>query len=450
MGRRRCRVNGWRPWLWVVRCPRFFRMALLLFYGRFGLPIPFEVPILYVIGRALRLPKIAEPSKQVRYRTGCPGGTASPGWTSPTDHDGGLFPIPDSVLARLLSYSKHCGFSSYEGRTLGVSKLPLHRLCVFQYPRVIDGRSLDFAGYGRNLDSPQFPTSLLWTPVQTPSGSPASSPLPSPTSSRSALTALEASTPREPFKALNYATSAILREQRVLMNSPRRPWRTYPSLFPYPVKGRWERLRIIALQAILLGSFAHVPLLLYLVYKKFCTDNKRKAAFFVFVLLLVFYPIPVYGPSRRWGLWKLMHRYHRTTVIVEDAKSLPTAQPTIYTALPHGVVPVAQALLPLNDFNSILGSFRVVVASIVKRVPIWGHFALITGAREASRNEIKKALLKDEESVVLVPGGIAEMYEIGSEKDIESAQKQYLSEVRRIFETYKGLYGWKHKSLDLA
>ncbi|CBZ50256.1 loc100127341 protein, related [Neospora caninum Liverpool] len=43
---------------------RFLRVALLLFYGRFGLPIPFEVPLLYVIGRALRLPKVEDPTNE--------------------------------------------------------------------------------------------------------------------------------------------------------------------------------------------------------------------------------------------------------------------------------------------------------------------------------------------------------------------------------------------------
>lgn len=283
---------------------------------------------------------------RARHRPRSPGGSAAAGprpvSTSRTGQGRAVFPIPDSVLARLLAYSAQSDFSPDKPRTLGLSKLPLHRLCVFQYPRVIDARSLNFAGYGRNLDNPQYPTSLVWTPFQTPSGSPSSSPLPSPTSGRSPLTSLGASAAGEPFETLNYATSAVLREQRMLANSPGRPWRTYPALFPHPVKSRWDRLRILALQAILLGSFAHVPLLLYSLYKKFCTNKKRKAAFLLFVLLLVFYPIPDYGPSRRWGLWKLLHRYHRTTVIVEDAKSLPAARPTIYTALPHGVVPVAQ------------------------------------------------------------------------------------------------------------
>ncbi|KEP61020.1 UNVERIFIED_CONTAM: mono- or diacylglycerol acyltransferase [Hammondia hammondi] len=43
---------------------RLFRTALLLFYGRFGLPVSFEVPLLYVIGKALRFPKIRHPSTQ--------------------------------------------------------------------------------------------------------------------------------------------------------------------------------------------------------------------------------------------------------------------------------------------------------------------------------------------------------------------------------------------------
>lgn len=48
---------------------RLFRCALLLFYGRFGLPLSFEVPLLYVIGKRLKLPRIGNPTQQVKEHT---------------------------------------------------------------------------------------------------------------------------------------------------------------------------------------------------------------------------------------------------------------------------------------------------------------------------------------------------------------------------------------------
>ncbi|PFH31149.1 mono- or diacylglycerol acyltransferase [Besnoitia besnoiti] len=199
-----------------------------------------------------------------------------------------------------------------------------------------------------------------------------------------------------------------------------------------------------------------------------------------------------------------------------------------------------RALLPLNGFNSLLGRFRVAIASVVKHVPIWGHFACATGAQDATRSKLRKALADHGESVVIVPGGIAEMYSISpnkeclhlierkgllklaletgaeivpiycfgntetfrlargssmlqplgrlfraallvfygrfglpisfevpllyvfgkalrlpkirhpSSQDIDAAQKQFLAEVHRIFHTYKGLYGWQHKTLEIV
>ena len=42
----------------AYRLSRTLRTSLLFFYGRFGLPIPFKVPLLYVVGAPIPITKI--------------------------------------------------------------------------------------------------------------------------------------------------------------------------------------------------------------------------------------------------------------------------------------------------------------------------------------------------------------------------------------------------------
>ena len=51
--------NGGGGMSWVARLSRRLRAALVLFWGRFGLPIPFRAPLLTVIGRPIPVPKIS-------------------------------------------------------------------------------------------------------------------------------------------------------------------------------------------------------------------------------------------------------------------------------------------------------------------------------------------------------------------------------------------------------
>ena len=44
---------------WVARLSRRLRAALVVFWGRYGLPIPFRAPLLTVIGRPIPVPKVS-------------------------------------------------------------------------------------------------------------------------------------------------------------------------------------------------------------------------------------------------------------------------------------------------------------------------------------------------------------------------------------------------------
>ncbi|KEP61021.1 UNVERIFIED_CONTAM: diacylglycerol acyltransferase [Hammondia hammondi] len=314
-------------------------------------------------------------------------------------------------------------------------------------------------------------------------------------------------------------------------------WRAYASLFPHPISTRGERVRALFLQFFLNGWFLYIPPVLYIIYRRYCITKRHRLVFLAIVLFLVLCPIPRYLPIRRWKMWRLLHRYHRATVIVEDAKSLPPSKPTIFTAVPHAIVPVAQALLPTGEFGSLLGHITMAVASIVKYVPVYGHIIRLIGSQDVSAAKLMTTLTRDRQSVVISPGGIAEMYTVDektenlllkdrqgllrlalqtgsdvvpvycfgnsetfklvkastklqplarffrvalllffgrfglpipfevpllyvigrglrlpkvedpTQEDVQIAHRRYMSEIRRIFNTYKGLYGWKEKEL---
>lgn len=45
---------------------RLMRVALVSFYGRFGLPVAFRVPLLYAVGKPIQISQVDRPSKTVR------------------------------------------------------------------------------------------------------------------------------------------------------------------------------------------------------------------------------------------------------------------------------------------------------------------------------------------------------------------------------------------------
>jgi len=51
------KMASWvRSLQWISRLTR---ISILFFWGRFGLPIPFRVPLLYAVGAPIRVPRLA-------------------------------------------------------------------------------------------------------------------------------------------------------------------------------------------------------------------------------------------------------------------------------------------------------------------------------------------------------------------------------------------------------
>lgn len=102
-----------------------------------------------------------------------------------------------------------------------------------------------------------------------------------------------------------------------------------------------EELRVILIQLVLLGSFVWAPVLLFYVWRRFCTSRRRKVLFLIGLALLFAFPRRPRPGVRLWPGWRQIHKYHRTAAIVEKPEALPPNHPTIFAVVPHGVFPIA-------------------------------------------------------------------------------------------------------------
>lgn len=239
------------------------------------------------------------------------------------------FAIPWAVLEKLRSLRLFGGLPE-RGQICGMSRvLPLHRLSLLPALRVVDAQCLNSLRDTEVLTNPRVPLSS------------------------EGLSAKVASPPISPSELLRKLAenrvSAVSRGDLFpFEHLPASPntwstqWRSYPALFPRPIASRAERCKACLLHFFLNAWFLYVPAVLYTLYRRHCTTKRSRLIFVACVLLMVLWPPRRYLPSRRWRIWRLLHRYHRATVIVEDAKSLPPTKPTLFTALPHAIVPVAQ------------------------------------------------------------------------------------------------------------
>ena len=78
---------------------------------------------------------------------------------------------------------------------------------------------------------------------------------------------------------------------------------------------------------------------------------------------------------------------------------------------PHGVVP-----LPVNLLASVVNTYLkshygvLAVASVVLRLPILRQLGIWSGCVEAKYSRLHKAITREKKSVVVFPGGIAELF----------------------------------------
>lgn len=261
---------------------------------------------------------------------------------------------------------------------------PLHRFWPQQYPVVIDA---DF-----------LPLYTRHTPARSPSEQlKYGSAIP-------AFSNLQYRAPNAPVGSSGCGRASSSSSSSLL------PWRHVPHVIPKDRLTLWDDVRCVLFQLFINGSLFWVPVLLVWIWRRHCTTRRRKVVFILLVLSLLLYPIRPRPAIRKWKPWNKVHRYHRTSVILEQAEEFPPREPTIYAVFPHGIVPTAPALMATGDFANILGHFRLTAASIVRWCLIYGQLIFLADAIPADRKSMKENLEKGS-SLLVSPGGIAEIYE---------------------------------------
>lgn len=211
------------------------------------------------------------------------------------------------------------------------------------------------------------------------------------------------------------------------------PWRHTPRVIPPDGLRLWDDVCCVLMQLFVNGSLFWVPALLVWVWRRHCTTRRRKVFFVIIVLSLILFPVRPRPGIRKWRGWRNIHRYHRTSAIVEGAETFPPREPTIYAVFPHGIVPVAPVAMATGDFINVLGHFRLTAASIVRWCLIYGQLIFLSDAIPADRKSMKDNL-EQGANLLVSPGGIAEIYETSPSQERLHLQDR-LGVVRLAMET---------------
>lgn len=126
---------------------------------------------------------------------------------------------------------------------------------------------------------------------------------------------------------------------------------------------------------------------------------------------------------RQSGMWESVMRYFQVRV-VGHRSSLIAGRQALYGVTPHGIVPYSLGLLAFGKLSAIFSWPRIVIASVIRYVPIFAQVLLFGGAIEATDEAISSALAAGS-SVALTPGGIAEMY-VGANTAVLATRKGFV------------------------
>jgi len=159
------------------------------------------------------------------------------------------------------------------------------------------------------------------------------------------------------------------------------------------------------------GVFYWIPAVL--AYAATCIKERRRQAAIVLtalasIVLSARLPWQTWPAFRQSGMWESVMRYFQVR-IVGHRSSLIAGRQAVYGVTPHGIVPYSLGLLAFGKLSSIFNHPRIVIASVVRWIPLFAQVLLFGGAIEATDEAISSALAEGA-SVAVTPGGIAEMY----------------------------------------
>jgi len=125
--------------------------------------------------------------------------------------------------------------------------------------------------------------------------------------------------------------------------------------------------------------------------------------------MLVFAPVRFWPGVRYGSLWSAWTEYLSALVVVDGNKDLTPDRGRLFAFMPHGIYSFAQGISLVDGLNDFFGGLRLIVASAGLRFPVFRHLLGWVGSIEATKKAISSAL-QSGVNLVMVPGGIAEMY----------------------------------------
>lgn len=223
-----------------------------------------------------------------------------------------------------------------------------------------------------------------------------------------------------------------------------RPRRHDSSLYPlHPDGSRWlsrvseseytlvDKLVVGTSSLVIVGSVAWAPCLLAWAYRRWKrVQDRRKKTIYAALIAATVGLYAVWAPHRNaklgdwlrvreWKLWKAWIRFLAVEVVLDQPKNDNLGKNermdlkennAILAFVPHGIFPFSFGAIALvEEGRKLFGSFRPIVASAVKHVPILADLVCWIGGLDASRSTVRRALSQGHR-VGLVPGGIDEMF----------------------------------------
>lgn len=160
---------------------------------------------------------------------------------------------------------------------------------------------------------------------------------------------------------------------------------------------------------LIFGIFVYIPVIG--IYLFFIIPWQIYLTFLVIFLTIVYtLPMDTWPPFKRvYFLTVMACKYFSLRIVVDAPHDLAT--PSIYALEPHGIAPCAQPIQ--NHINAFLlgESFHLLVANAAFWMPVYNIILKLWSARPADSKTFLRTL-ESGESVGLIPGGIAEMFEV--------------------------------------
>jgi hypothetical protein len=173
----------------------------------------------------------------------------------------------------------------------------------------------------------------------------------------------------------------------------------------------FSQVVVIASSFFILGTPVWLPAAIYFFVKKL-SQKRKEQVIIACILMYIFWPKTM--NVRKWNLWKHYYNYFKIKLILDDASSFQSLHsPYMVAIAPHGIFPFGSAMTLVGDISeNIFDNLRPVTIQAAMHVPFVSTLLRSTGAIMAGKESLKTAL-KCNQNIMIVPGGMAEMFYAG-------------------------------------